>query len=59
VTLDHRAHGAIEDEQALLQKGGKFGGTVGLNHDHLGKTECTGDAAKTNGATNRQVCERR
>src|SRR5574343_1950200 len=46
MALDHGAHGAVEDEQALLKKGGKFGGTVGLNHDHLGKTGCTGDAAK-------------
>jgi hypothetical protein len=31
VALDHRAHGAVEDEQALLQQGGEFGCTVGLH----------------------------
>jgi hypothetical protein len=46
VALDHGAHRAVEDQQALSAK-----------------LVVTGDAAKTNGATNRarenQVCERR
>ncbi|MPN27711.1 hypothetical protein SDC9_175145 [bioreactor metagenome] len=31
VALDHRAHGAVEDEQALLEQGGEFGRTIGLH----------------------------
>jgi hypothetical protein len=60
MALDHRTHGAVEDEQALLKKGGKFGATVGLHHDHLGKTGCTGDAAKDKRRHKPAgVCERR
>ena len=59
VALDHRAHGSVEDEQALREQGGEFGGTVGLHHDHLGKAAGShkftpGAPEKTNGATNRQ-----
>jgi len=39
MALDHGTHGAVEDEQALGEQGGKFGGTVGLHLDHLGKAE--------------------
>jgi hypothetical protein len=31
VALDHRAHGAVEDEQALLEQGREFGRTIGLH----------------------------
>jgi hypothetical protein len=31
VPLDHGAHRAVEDEDALLQQGSEFGGTVGLH----------------------------
>ena len=31
VALDHRAHGAVQDKQALLEEGVEFGRTVGLH----------------------------
>ena len=60
VALDHRAHGAVEDEQALLEQGGKFGGTVGLQHDHLGKAGVhRGRREKRTAPQTGLVCERR
>jgi hypothetical protein len=61
VTLDHGAHGAVKDEHFCGEQGGKFGSAIGLHQDYLGKTGDSGDAAKTNGVTNRKdwVCERR
>ena len=31
VPLDHRAHRAVEDQDALLQEGGEFGGAIWLH----------------------------
>ena len=31
VALDHRAHGAVEDQDALLEQGGELVGAVGLH----------------------------
>ena len=31
VTLDHRAHGAIQNQDALFEQGFQFGGAVGLH----------------------------
>jgi hypothetical protein len=31
VALDHRAHRAIEDENALIEKSAKFGSAIGLH----------------------------
>ena len=33
--LDHRSHRTVKHEQALLQKGGEFGGAISL-HESLG-----------------------
>ena len=33
--LDHRPHRTVKHEQALLQKGGEFGGAISL-HESLG-----------------------
>ena len=38
VALDHRAHGAVEDEDALLKKFGEFGCAVGL-HGNTSKSK--------------------
>jgi len=39
VALDHRAHRAVEDEDAAVEQFAKFGGTVGLWHSESPEKE--------------------
>ena len=46
VALNHCAHGAIKDENALFEQGFQFGCTVGLHGDYLSCVECQVDVPR-------------
>jgi hypothetical protein len=41
MALDHGSHGPVEDQEALLQQGGEFGGAVWLHGNTLKKRSKT------------------